>query len=207
MPPPPASVSLSRSYKSRNIKGGTVIAEDVLDLKTHLTRLLDPDSYRALIPACLHCGGSRIHALCFRERILRPADLEEQASRVWIRLFCCATKSCGAVFTVLPAFIARHLWRDWETVEESAAGRQRPPTTTRRRWLARLRSAASDLVQVFTSLAQGTLDKKLLEDLARASTRWEVVRVLSGALALPSGKRFSTVAGWIHRLLRGIRLM
>jgi hypothetical protein len=155
-------VCLVRSYKSRGVKGGTFIAEDVMDLETHLRRLLDPDAYRAVIGLCPNCGGDCIHALCFRERILRPADSAERPLIVEIRLFRCAPRNCGAVFTVLPAFIARHLWRAWKTVEATSAGQQQPPETTRRRWLSRLASNASQLVQTFASLGQGVLEPSFL---------------------------------------------
>ena len=184
-----------------------MIAEDVLDLQTHQQKLLDPDDYRGLIPACFNCGHDCIHALCFRERILRPADRTQPSLAVEIRLFRCAVQTCGAVFTVLPAFIARHLWRAWESVEAATAGQEQPPASTRRRWLSRLGSDASDLVQSFTSLGSGVLEASFLREVSRSSTRREVVRAAKRAFSLPFGRVFSAIAGWIHRLVRGIRLM
>lgn len=207
MPPPPPPVCLVRSYKSRGLKGGTVIAEDVLDLETHQRRLADPDGYRAVVGPCLNCGGEHIHAHCFRERTLRPANAGEARLVVAIRLFRCATRSCRAVFTVLPAFIARHLWRAWTTVEKSTSGEERPPRMTLRRWLSRLASDASDLVQSFASLGSGVLEASFLREISRSSTRCEVVRAAKDAISLPCGRVFSAIASWIHRLLRGIRLM
>ena len=52
LPPPSPPVCLTRSYKSRNQKGGTVIAEGVRDLETHRRMLLDPDAYRSVIGSC-----------------------------------------------------------------------------------------------------------------------------------------------------------
>ena len=108
---------------------------------------------------------------------------------------------------MLPAFIARHLWRAWKTVEATSAGKERPPRATLRRWLSRLASDASRVVQSVVSLGQGVLEASFLRDLCASSTRWQVVAAAEGAFALPSGRVFSTIAGWIHRLVRGIRLM
>lgn len=207
MPPPPPPVCLVRSYKSRGVKGGTFIAESVTDLETHLRMLPDPDAYRSSIGLCPNCGHCRIHALCFRERILRWADVTKPPLIVEIRLFRCAVRGCGAVFTVLPAFIARHLWRSWKTVEASSTGKERPPRATLRRWLSRLASDASQVVQSFVSLGPGVLEVSFLRDVCASSARWQVVAAAEGAFALPSGRVFSTIGGWIHRLVRGIRLM
>lgn len=207
MPPLPPPVCLVRSYESRGIKGGTVIAEHVLDLATHQQMLADPDCYRAVVGACRNCGGERIHALCFRQRVLRPADAQEASLVVDIRLFRCARRGCGAVFTMLPAFIARHLWRAWATVERSARGLEQPPKSTRRRWLSRLASDASDLAQSFVSLAAGVLEASFLRQVSRSSTRRDVIEVASEAIALHFGHVFAAVAGWIHRLRPGVRLL
>ncbi len=102
LPPPSPPICLTRSYKSRGQKGGTVIAEDVHDLQTHRKRLLDPDDYRSVITSCRACGTSRLHALCFRERVLRRGFGKAQEVET-VRLYRCALKPCGAVFTVLPA--------------------------------------------------------------------------------------------------------
>jgi hypothetical protein len=184
-----------------------VIAEAVLDLETHQACLADPDAYRSVIGECLHCGSPTLHAHCFRTRILRAAGSEAKPRVVEIRLYRCALRPCGAVFTVLPAFIARHLWRAWKTVEESAAGEQTPPRSTLVRWLGRLASEAAQLVQSFVSLGQGVLEASFLRQVCASSTRWQVVAAAGGALALSSGRVFSTIAGWIHRLARGVRLM
>ncbi len=207
MPPPPPEVCLVRSYKSRGVKGGTFIAEGVTDLEAHLRMLPDPDAYRAVIGLCPNCGQDCIHALCFRERFLRWADVTKPPLIVEIRLYRCAMPGCGAVFTVLPAFISRHLWRAWKTVEASAAGNERPPRATLRRWLSRLASDASQVVQSFASFGPGVLEVSFLREVCASSTRWQVVAAAEGALALRFGLVFSTIAGWIHRLVRGIRLM
>jgi hypothetical protein len=189
---------------SRTIKGRTVIAEDVLDLEEHQRRLATPDDYRAVIGRCLCCGSERLHAHCFRERQLRPASTDKAPEQVEVRLFRCANKSCGAVFTVLPAFIARHLWRAWKTVEAVAEGRLRAPATTARRWFARLESDASELVQLFMDSGDRGLQEHLSE--TRPRTRGALLEAMRARLdALTSS--FALVAAWIHRLEGGLRLM
>lgn len=198
--PPQPPKCLTRSYLSRDIKGGTIIAEDVLDLHEHRRRLLDPDSYRP--QHCRNCGGQKNHAHCFRERILRQADPRLPPLVVPIRLFSCA--SCGGVFTVLPAFIARHLWRAWKTVESVAKGKENAPKTTMARWFSRLESDASQLVQVFTAKLQSAVTEALMR--VRPSVRALFVDVIKPFLRA-SSCGFAQLAAWIHRLAPGVRLM
>jgi len=206
LPPPPPPIVLTRSYKSRMIKGGTVIAADVLDLETHKRKLLDPDEYRSTVGACWACGSLVLHAHCFRERILRPASTDEDATVTTVRLYRCAAGSCRAVFTVLPAFIARHLWRAWKTVEAVAAEKAEAPRTTWRRWLGRLRSSAAQLVQLFMAFSATLLPPPMPQTVAKASSRQAFLDALSG-LVIDPGALFAATAAWIHRLGPGIRLM
>ena len=201
LPPP---VCLTCSCVSRTIKGRTVIAEDVLDLEEHRRRLAIPDDYRAVIGRCLQCGSERLHAHCFRERQLRPASTERPAKRLDVRLFRCANKSCGAVFTVLPAFIARHLWRAWKTVEAVARGRLKAPATTARRWFARLESDASELVQLFMDFGDCGVQEHLSE--TRPRTRGALLEAMRARLGAVTSA-FALVAAQIHRLEGGLRLM
>jgi hypothetical protein len=126
--PPPAC--LTRTYASRGIKGGTVIAEEVIERSEHERRLLDPGTYREVVTPCVACKGTSLHAHCFRTRTLRPAARGAPSVIITIRLYLC---TCGAVFTVLPAFVARHLWRAWKTICRcrreltQAAGQIDPP--------------------------------------------------------------------------------
>ena len=202
--PPQLPVCLKRSYLSRGIKGGTVIAEDVLDPEEHARRVIHPDGYRRCVGPCLRCGCSAVHAHCFRERLPRPATRDGPIEAVTIRLFRCASKACKAVFTVLPAFLARHLWRTWETVQNSVQRKETPPRSTLRRWLARYRSDASQLVQVFTSSVRGPVTKVLKR--VRPLTRADFIEVLTPLLP-PPRRVFASLAAWIHRLSPGIRLM
>lgn len=202
--PPRPPVCLTRSYVSRGVKGGTLIAEDVTTLEEHRRRLETPDGYRP--GACHACGCSAVHAHCFRERKLRPAVPGEESLVVEIRLYRCAEKSCGAVFTVLPAFVARHLWRSWETVEEVVSRRDdSAPRRTLRRWLSRLGSDAWQLIEVFTASVTGSVTRLLTTP--RPATRSAFVATLSRVLRRDQGSVFASIAGWIHRLEAGIRLM
>jgi len=200
LPPPQPPECLTRSYLSRGIKGGTIIAEDVLDLAEHRRRLLNADSYRP--DECRNCGDVRNHAHCFRERTLRGADPRRRPLVVEIRLYRCAC--CGAVFTVLPAFIARHLWRAWKTVERVARGEELAPKKTMERWFSRLESDASQLVQVFTASVQGALSDALQR--SRPSVREAFIALVKPFLAAGSSI-FDRIAAWIHRLEAGVRLM
>ncbi len=202
--PPRPPVCLTRSYLSRGIKGGTVIAEDVVDRDEHGERMTHPDGYRSVVAPCGRCGCARVHALCFRERRLRGGSPGAGVEIVSVRLFRCASKACDAVFTVLPAFIARHLWRSWKTVEEACKRKTAAPRTTLRRWLGRYRSDASQLVQLFTSSTEGPVPEILKH--ARPLTRRAFLDALAPVLRVPRSM-FASVAGWIHRLSAGIRLM
>jgi hypothetical protein len=207
LPPPPPPVCLLRAYVSRGVKGGTVIAEDVLDLDSHQERLLDPDSYRTCVSPCLACGSEVVHAHAFRQRILRPAVPGKPTLVETVRLFRCAAEGCGAVFMVLPAVIARHLWRLWKTVEEVCAGRKTAPRSTRRRWSARLGMSALHLVQVLLAWAATLLKPPPASLLSQALTRRDLLDRLSAGGAIPSSHPFPALAGWVHRAQAGLRLM
>lgn len=205
LPPPPPPVCLTRSYVSRKIKGGTIIAEDVRDLETHHRKLLDADEYRSAIGACWACGSKVLHALCLRERILRGAPDEPPLVET-IRMYRCAVKACGAVFTILPAVIARHLWRLWKTVEGAAGGKLEVPRSTFRRWLGRLGSSARQLVQTLTSKASSLISSSLCSALLRVRTRSDLAKTFRRSL-VGDVESFAPLAAWIHRLEPGIRLM
>jgi hypothetical protein len=88
-------------------------------------------------------------------------------------------------------------------VTEAISEKQTVPKTTLRRWLARLRSNALDLVQRFLSLAGDRTQSRLTADPpADRSSFLFVLETLLGPRHL-----MARVAGWIHRLEPGIRLM
>lgn len=207
LPPPRPPIVLTRPYKSRHIKGGTFIAEDVLDLKTHQERLLDPDGYRNVLPACPNCDHRHFHAHCFRERLLRPATPGTKVVRTTIRLYRCAHDGCGAVITVLPAIIARCLWRLWQTVEDVMGGEATAPKSTWRRWRDRLRCSASTLVELVLALAQDLLPDARRKSLEVVDTRQAFVHAFRSAGRVDRHPVFASLAAWIHRLSPGIRLM
>ena len=197
LPPPQPARYLERRYGSSQ-KGGTLIAEDVRDLETHKRRLCDPDGYRPR--HCPRCGHDVLHVHDYRLRVLR-ADPDEARTRV-VR-HRCAARACGARWLVLPLLLARHLWRRWEVVEASTLGR-RPadwppvPARTRRRWRARLRTAARVLVQVLAASGSAAL-ACVTERVGLGAPRLDVVLAL--------GVPLSRAAALIHRLAPGLRLM
>ncbi len=207
-PAPPRC--LIAAYSSRpDQKGGTLIAEDVLDLDEHHRRLCDPDAYRPT--SCLHCGNCRIHAHDFRDRRLR-ADPSGASER--IRRYLCP--SCRAVWQVLPAFIARFLHRRWPIVQSSvvaaggvsSTGHERHvsvPRRTVRRWLGRLRSSALVLTQALAGV--GAAVDSVLTAVGVACSRGELVDALAAGGVLEGGRKLEQLAGWVHRMVPGIRLM
>lgn len=206
-PPPPDDSCLVRSYASRGLKGGTLIAEDVTDLATHERRLASGD-YRP--PRCLPCGGA-MHVHDYRPRELRASSM---GVAMVVRFRCADREECGAVFLVLPAFIARHLWRAWDTVEEAMRVRDetdekpatRVPARTIERWAARL---ATSGMAVVVALAESAVGARLGEIVGLGGTRAEVVAgyVATVAPKPARGCVFESLAGLVHRAAPGIRLV
>lgn len=200
MSPPAPPVCLIRPYSATGQRGGTLIAEDVVDPEEHRRRLWDPDGYR---PAtCLHCGHGQLHAHDYRERQRRG---ESQWER--FRRYRCA--ACRAVWLVLAAFVARHLPRSWSLVQAAAgvedaerAGPSRPvPAATRRRWLRRLRSSAAVVVQAFVTSGVA------LGGAAEATSRAELLGAMIRERLVSAGRAMAELAGWLHRLVPGLRLL
>ena len=91
-----------------------------------------------------------------------------------------------------------------ELVAEGGERRVDVPKRTQQRWAARLRCAAAVLVQVLAgSLA---IDETRTEQLA-GRTRAELVEGLASARLLARAHRLGALAGWLHRLVPGVRLM
>jgi len=105
-------------------KGGTLIAEDVTDLATHEMCVRDPDAYRPKY--CPHCGGQVLHRHDYRERVPFTADGKQAAIRI-VR-YRCVNQNCNARWQLLPLFLARHLWRTWDVVEQTLIPEQPEPS-------------------------------------------------------------------------------
>jgi hypothetical protein len=123
MDPPAADPCLFQPYSSSpEQKGGTWIAEAILDLAMHLRMLLTPWEYR---PKSCRCGCDRLHLHGLRERHPRQLVVDGEAVPVVsVVVFLCA--ACGATWRVLPAFLARCLWRTWDVVERESLDQPRP---------------------------------------------------------------------------------
>ncbi len=188
-------------------KGGTLIAESVVDAEEH-RRLLENGGYRP--EGCPHCG-SFLHILGKRTRTLR--DLSGLTTQELICRYRC--RPCGAVWQVLPGFIARHLHRRWDVVQTaidavspkrtSSRPRVARQPSTVRRWRARLASSALVLVQALAAV--GVAVGALLNEVGAWYTRAEVVDVLAQTDVVRQECKYQALAGWIHRIVPGFRLV
>ena len=126
------------------------------------------------------------------------------------RRFKCV--GCLAIWQVLAGFMARHLHRRWKVVQSvlvetgdlSATGTERHcdvPARTVSRWRARMLASAAALVQ---GLAEaGRLPGSVLD----ARRRRELVEAVAAALLVEPQRKLGALAGWIHRIVPGLRLM
>jgi hypothetical protein len=99
--------------------------------------------------------------------------------------------------------VARHLWRSWTVVKRALSKKRQSnlpkvPSRTRRRWHARLKASARVLVSGLA--ASG---KQAFEEVA-SMVGLEGTRE---ALVARWGDDFASLAGLIHRLMPGVRLM
>jgi len=210
LPPPRQEACLVR-LRSSSQKGGTIIAEDVTDLATHDRRLCDPDGYRPAF--CPTCGEKTLHVHDYRERVLR-AEPGHPVARV-VRHECLG---CDAIWQILPAFIARHLWRTWSVVEHTLRGVAPPPAPvdqrhwprvperTRRRWCARWLRPAQFLGQILAACGEVAW-AALAGALAPERTCADLVAAYAGTGATPAGQLFAAVAALVYRLQPKVRLM
>jgi hypothetical protein len=201
--PPDSPACLSR-LRPLGQKGGTLIAEGVLDRETHLRRLRAPGGYRPA--SCLNCGERVLHVHDYRERCLR-AEPDGPVEMV-VRHACAA---CHARWLTLPEFIARGLWRSWRVVERATIASSAPrgppvPKRTVRRWRERLRSAARFLIQLLATSGDAVLSG-LATRLGMNATRRELVVASAAAMDTPADRRLAMPAAMIHRLAPGVRLM
>jgi hypothetical protein len=152
-----------------------------------------------------------MHIHDYRSRELRASGI---GNATVVRFRCADREECGAVFLVLPALIARHLWRAWDTVEETTrerdAGDDRPPSLvpsrTAARWTARLATSA---MAVILALASSAMGEVLAEKVGLGGTRHEAVTGYA-AIAVPTpgrGRVLGALAGLVHRAAPGIRLV
>jgi hypothetical protein len=207
LPPPDPEASLVRVRPSTQ-KGGTIIAEDVLDHATHERRICDPDAYRP--PFCPTCRARVLHVHDYRERVLRA---EPDGPMATIVRHACV--GCRAIWQVLPAFIARHLWRTWRVVthtltaddERLADEPARPwpsvPARTARRWRARWQRPARTLGQILAAsgaAAWAALASALRSDATCADL------VLAYA-AIERTQPVAALAALVYRLHPKVRLM
>ena len=209
LPPPDSEACLGRLRPSTQ-KGGTLIAEDVTDWATHDRRICHPDGYRP--PCCPTCGERRLHVHDYRERVLR-AEPDTPVATI-VRHACVA---CQAIWQVLPALIARHLWRTWPVVAHaltpegpptSAEPRRWPtvPPRTVRRWRARWRRSAQALVQILTASGEAAW-AALARLLPADATCGDLVAAYARQHASRAGHAVAALAALISRLQPRVRLM
>lgn len=198
--------------RRRECKGGTLIAEEVTTLAAHRARICAPDGYRPA--ACARCGAGTMHVHDYRLRHL--VAFEEGGSAraspvIDVARYRCTRSECGAIWQVLPALVARHLWRAWSTVERAAlddtpAAPHDVPARTRARWRSRLWSSARLLAQLFAT-ETGSLLEALAQRLGLTSTRRDLVLAYAAQAGAAPGTHLASVAAIVHRLAPGLRLM
>jgi len=194
--PPAAETCLVFSDASRGRKGGTLIAEQVLELAAHEARMKNPASYR---PAECRCGCTRLH---LHDRRVRQARGSGSAV-VTVVIFACA--ECSATWRVLPAFLARCLWRTWEVVQATLfEGERHVPARTVQRWHARLAQAALAATQALATSGDATL-REVSQRVGLEGSR--AVLVAAYAAAVGTSSLLAPLAALLQRLSPGIRLV
>ena len=206
--PPAADSCLVSSYSSRGAtgqKGGTLIDERVLDLAAHELRMKDPASFRP--SECRCCGCDRLHLHDRRDRKLRLGG-GGGFTVVTVVIFLCA--KCSATWRVLPAFLARCLWRSWAVVAAAVGFSRRRadgpevPERTRQRWCGRLAQAARVPMQVLASSGEAVL-RGVAQSAGLERSRRALVDSFAAAFA--AAAPLASLAELLHRLSPGIRLM
>jgi hypothetical protein len=205
--PPPDPVACLVRLRPSTQKGGTLIAEDVTERAAHERRMCDPDGYRP--PFCPTCGERRLHVHDYRERVLR-AEPDTPVATI-VRHACVA---CEAIWQVLPAFIACHLWRTWPVVVHTllpAAAVEPPraptvPPRTVRRWRARWQRSARMLAQILAA-SGAALWAALARVLPPEATCGELVVTYARESGSGAGHAAAALAALIYRLQPRVRLM
>jgi len=197
--PPAAESCLVSSYASRGgtgQKGGTFINETVNDLAAHEAMMKDPASYR---PAECRCGCTRLHLHDRRERQTRGSG----SVVVTVVIFLCA--ECSATWRVLPAFLARCLWRPWKVVQAALfEGERHVPARTVQRWHARLAQAALVATQALATSGDATL-REVSQRVGLEGSRAMLVNAYAAAVGTSS--LLAPLAALLQRLSPGIRLV
>lgn len=220
-PPVPEHHAPRPDVRRASCKGGTLIAEHVHDLVTHERLLVQLDGYRPDL--CLHCGGKVLHAHDYVER--KPRGAPDGVTEIRVRRYICANKDCQATWRILPAFVARRLWRVWPTVEHTVSDALPPPPPappppctpptpsassvperTARRWRERLAARARQLV-VLLATSGGALLEAIAKRAGLDATRFELVGAYAHVAATPRARRLADLAALIHRLHQGLRLV
>lgn len=203
LPTPDTEACLDRRYPSSQ-KGGTLIAEDVLEQEEHERRRQDPDGYR--LERCPRCHGTRMHR---HQTVERQFKGEERGRVLGILVQRCAAALCRATFRMLPAFAARWLQYSWATIERHTLGGQRRvsvPARTARRWRQRARTSGRLAAQVLAAtLVAGPV--AVAQRVGLEGSRRTLVQEVAQVLAVEPGQRLQRPAALLHRLCPGVRLL
>ena len=122
---------------------------------------------------------------------------------VTVVIFLCA--KCFATWRVLPAFLARCLWRTWEVVEAAISdGRPQVPERTVQRWQTRLAQTALAATQALATSGAPML-RAVAQRVGLGASRGALVKAYAEATGSPS--LLAPLAALLHRLSPGLRLM
>ena len=156
-------------------KGGTLLAPELRTLQEHEAALANPDLVRP--SSCQRCLAASVHLHERRTRVFR-GEVEGPPGTEILIFRCANRKKCGAIWRVLPAFLARHLWRRWSVVGASVlrrpAARHRVAPRTGQRWRARLQSSAAVLVALLGATGLGRWTR-LAARVTAAGTRGKLI--------------------------------
>ena len=173
-----------------------MIAEDVWARDEHERRLVDPELYR---PECRRCKRPmQGHGLRDR-RVVHEVPIDVRRYR------CCP---CHAIVQVLPAFVARNLWRIWPTVEAVVVSstRRQPVVAARtvRRWRERAAQEARRVLHVLSSLRTPVLDE-LVAGLGLDAARRALLAAFRPLAGVQGALAALTVL--LGKVLPGLRVM
>lgn len=106
---------------------------------------------------------------------------------------------------MLPAFLARCLWRTWEVVEGALfKGEGQVPARTAQRWRARLAQAARAPTQALATSSDATL-REVAQRVGLDASRQALVHAYAAAIS--STVMLAPLAVLLHRLSPGLRLV